>query len=137
MAMITMKRPGKSELQWFGLVILTLFTVIGALLWWRMGAFSGAVTSWGIGVGMALAYYAIRPLRLPMYMLWMRLVLPIGIVISHVLLAVIYFGVISPMALLMRAFGRDKLERRFVSDTASYWSVHDETDEPSHYLRQS
>ena len=134
--MIDVRRPGPSDLRWFGVVVLALFGVIGSLLWWRVGA-SAAIPIWGIGGVLALVYYAIPPLRLPMYLSWMRLVVPIGIAVSYGLLAIIYFGVISPIALLMRAFGRDKLERAVFGDSRSYWSSHETEIEASRYFRQS
>ena len=137
MAMIEIKKPGSSELRWFGVVVLVLFVLIGSILWWRFDATNAAVTIWSVGAAIALLYYAIRPLRIPMYLGWMHLVLPIGLVVSYALLGIIYFGIITPMALVMRAFGRDKLERRFVADAGSYWSAHDPGDEPARYLRQS
>jgi hypothetical protein len=137
MPMIEVKRPGPGDLRWFGVVVLALFLLVGSILWWRLHAVDAAITTWSLGAGIALLYYAIRPLRIPMYLGWMQLVLPIGLLISHLLLGIIYFAIISPMALVMRAFGRDTLERRFLPAEGSYWSAHDPEDEPARYLRQS
>ena len=128
MAMIEIKRPGPSDLRWFGVVVLALFLVIGGVLWWRFQATTAAATAWSLGAVLAVLYYAVRPLRLPMYLGWMRLVMPIGITLSYLLLGLIYFAVITPIALVMRAFGRDKLERRFLGDAATYWAGHDPSD---------
>ena len=46
---------------------------------------------------------------------------PIGIVVSHVVLALIYFGLFMPIALVFRVIGRDPLHRRFEPEAQSYW----------------
>jgi len=46
---------------------------------------------------------------------------PIGFVISHVALAVLFFGILTPVGLLFRLLGRDPLARRFEPGRPSYW----------------
>ncbi len=46
-------------------------------------------------------------------------------------------GVITPIALMMRLFGRDKLERRFDADASSYWIAHPKQESTARYFRQS
>ena len=47
-------------------------------------------------------------------------VFPIGWVVSHLLLGVVYFLVLTPIGLTLRALGRDPLERRFDQSASSY-----------------
>jgi hypothetical protein len=70
----------------------------------------------------------------PLYVGLSRATLPIGWVVSHVLLAVIYFGIITPVGLLVRAF-RDPLERALEPGARSYW-VPREQAQPNRYFRQ-
>lgn len=46
---------------------------------------------------------------------------PIGFVISHLLMAVIYYLVVTPIGLALRLTRRDPLERRFDPARTSYW----------------
>lgn len=46
---------------------------------------------------------------------------PIGWVVSHLLLAVIYHGLFTPIGLALRLFGRDPLEARLDRSSTSYW----------------
>lgn len=62
---------------------------------------------------------------------------PVGFVISHVVLFVLYFVVLTPIGLAMRAFGRDPLERGFNRAAATYWRQRTEHREARDYLRQS
>jgi len=48
--------------------------------------------------------------------------LPIGWVVSHVLLGALFFGIFTPIALLFRALRRDELRLRYDPTAASYWS---------------
>ena len=61
---------------------------------------------------------------------------PIGWVMSHVILSLIYFGVFTPVALAFRIAGRDPLERRFEREAATYWRPKRRTTNMRRYLRQ-
>jgi hypothetical protein len=137
LAILQIETPNAAERRWFGAIVLAFFALVGTVISWRAGApTTGAFVLWAIGAGLALLYYAIRPLQVPLYKGWMHLVSPIGWVVSHVLLAVIYFGVLTPIAACMRAVGRDKLERRF-ADCETYWTEHPPEVDPGRYFRQS
>lgn len=62
---------------------------------------------------------------------------PIGWVVSHVLLAIAYFGMIMPIGLFFRLTGRDALARRFDKNARSYWVERPESTDPKGYLSQS
>lgn len=137
MAILQVETPNAAERRWFGVIVFAFFALVGAVVSWRAGgAITAAYVVWGIGAGLALLYYAIRPLQVPLYKSWMHLVSPIGWTVSHLLLALIYFAVVTPIAVCMRAFGRDKLERRF-TDCETYWTDHAAEVDPGRYLRQS
>jgi hypothetical protein len=60
--------------------------------------------------------FALRPLYA-----WMMIVsFPMGWLTSHVLLAVVYFALFTPLALLFRWLGRDRLRLRAGSTVSSY-----------------
>jgi hypothetical protein len=52
---------------------------------------------------------------------WMKFGMLLHHVVSPVVLGLIYFGVFTPVALVMRAFGRDAMCRRFEPAQPSYW----------------
>ncbi len=59
-------------------------------------------------------------LLLPLNKLWMRFGLLLGIIVSPIVLGVIFFGLFTPIAMLMRLSGRDELKLKF-SRKASHW----------------
>lgn len=137
MAILQVETPNAAQRRWFGAVLFAFFALVGAVVSWRAGATTtAAYVLWGIGACLAALYYAIRPIQVPLYKSWMHLVSPIGWTISHFLLALIYFVILTPIAACMRAFGRDKLERRFI-DCQTYWTDHPAEADPGRYFRQS
>ena len=59
-------------------------------------------------------------LLLPFNKLWMRFGLLLGIIVSPIVLGIIFFGLFTPIAMLMRLSGRDELKLKF-SRKASHW----------------
>jgi hypothetical protein len=61
---------------------------------------------------------------------------PIGWVVSHLALVLLYYGVFTPVALVFRLIGRHALARRFDRGAASYWEPYDPDQGMERYLRQ-
>ena len=61
-------------------------------------------------------------LLLPLNKLWMRLGLVLGLIISPIVLGIIYFGLFTPIALLMRLFSRDELRLKLLP-RSSFWRI--------------
>ena len=59
-------------------------------------------------------------LLLPLNKLWMKFGLLLGIIISPIVIAIIFFGLITPYGILMRLFGRDELRLKRIKKE-SYW----------------
>ncbi len=55
------------------------------------------------------------------YVGWMILAFPIGWTVSQVMLAVIFFGLFTPIGFLFRLLGRDPLHRTRRPELESYW----------------
>jgi hypothetical protein len=70
------------------------------------------------------------------YVAWMALVFPIGWLVAHVVLGVLFFGVFTPLALVFRLAGRDVLQRRPTSEQDTYWQPRETRAESKRYLRQ-
>ncbi len=102
----------------FGLVVGAAFLALAALLGWRGAAVAWRVAS-GLGVALALAG-ALVPGRLgPVYRAWMGLALVISKVTTPILMAVIYYLLVTPIGVVMRLAGRRALARR--PEAGSYW----------------
>lgn len=130
------RNPSRSDLKWFGLLLLAFFGLLAAMALWRFGAPQSARLLLAIGAALSAVYYAVPPLRRWIFLAWMFAAFPIGWTISHVLLLVVYFGVITPVGFVLRAMGKDPLERAFDRDAASYWIARPNAGDPRRYFRQ-
>jgi hypothetical protein len=103
----------------FGLVFAAVFLVVA--LWPLV---SGAAPRiWAIVVAALFALCAsVAPQVLaPLNRIWFRFGELLHRIVSPVALGVIFFGVITPYAVVMRLFGRDALLLRKGSARPSYW----------------
>ena len=57
---------------------------------------------------------------LPLNKLWMRFGLLLGMIVSPIVLGIIFFGLFTPIAILMRLNGRDELRLKFTKKE-SHW----------------
>jgi Saxitoxin biosynthesis operon protein SxtJ len=72
----------------------------------------------------------------PVFVGWMILAFPIGWTVSHLVMAVLYYGVFTPVGLCCRLWGRDVLGRRYPPDQATYWMPITPTTGSGSYFRQ-
>jgi hypothetical protein len=94
------------------------FLALGGLFTWR-GAATAALVVWSIG-GLLLVAGLFVPSRLrPVEKAWMALAHAISKVTTPVILGILYFGVITPVGLLLRIFGHRPLRHH----GESTWSV--------------
>jgi hypothetical protein len=64
----------------------------------------------------------IRPAAVrPIYVGWMVLAFPIGWTVSFLILALVYFGLFTPIGLVFRLIGRDALARTRRVGAPTYW----------------
>jgi hypothetical protein len=127
--------PDRRQLQQFALLWLGFFAVVGAYCLWANGAERAAIVFW-IVAAMGLVSYFVPYLLRPVYIVWMALALPVGWVISHLLLAIVFYGVFTPIGLAMRIVGYDPMTRRLDRSADSYWVPHDASDDASCYFKQ-
>ena len=99
-----------------GAIIAALFGVLLPWLWnasypvwpWILACL---FTTWG-----AAAPTSLRPI----YRAWMRFGLLLNRIMTPVILGVVFYLVITPMAVLMRIRGRDTMARSFDAESKSY-----------------
>jgi len=118
---------------------------------WLWLAFFGATAAWQgimrgrVGLALALAALAltiglaglIRPqLVRPVFVAWMVLAFPIGWTISQVVLALIFYGLMTPIGLVFRLVGRDPLHRAWDPGMETYWSPKVTPADPRQYFKQ-
>ena len=131
------KNPSRRDLMIFGWLFLAFAGVVGLMFLWRAHAPEVARAVWIAGAAITAVFFAVPPLRKPIYLGWIYLTYPIGFVISHVILGLVYYVVFTPIGLVMRLFGHDPMTRRFDRSAKSYWIEHDPHKSVERYFHQS
>src|SRR5271165_1902753 len=72
----------------------------------------------------------------PIYGAWMVLAFPVGWTISQLMLALMFYGLFTPIGLFFRFIGRDALHRARQPGLESYWSPKVTPADPRRYFKQ-
>jgi hypothetical protein len=71
-----------------------------------------------------------------LYVSCMITTFPIGWAVSRSILAVLFYGLFTPLALFFRLIGRDELQRHRPPERSTFWSPKSATCDLRSYLRQ-
>ena len=118
----------------FGFFFTFVFTSVAAYF------FYSANMAWAyVFVAVSLIFMIVSFVKsdalLPLNKLWMRFGLLLGIIISPIILGMIFFGLLPPIALIMRCIGRDELRLK-TSNKASHWISRSEPIESESFKNQ-
>ena len=107
----------------FGTLFVVVFGLLGAYSWWR----GGGVYPWAFGLsGLTFVVTLAKPDWLaPANRAWMKLAEVLNRVVSPIVLGVMFFGLFTPTAWVMRLAGRDAMKRRFEPAARTYWVERD------------
>ncbi len=129
--------PSRRELRQFaGIWFPAFFLLVGGFALYWGGSLSVVATIWMIVAPISVVGFFFPRFMRPIFVGWMYAVYPIGWFISHLILASIYYLVMTPVGLLIRAMGREPLQRHFDSSLPTYWIVRRTDDRVESYLRQ-
>ncbi len=123
------------ELRSFGWSVGIAFLLLAAIFWWRghtvvrdvIGAFGAALVILGTVYPAALT---------EIHAGWLRMAHALGWFNTRLILSIFYFLVITPVGVVMRAFGRDPLNRKWSAEQSSYWIKREEQRSPDHFEHQ-
>lgn len=111
----------------FGFVFAVVFAIVSAVPVVTADGGLADVRFWALGVAVAFAVVAlVRPQVLrPLNKLWFRFGLLLHKVVNPLVMGLMFFVVVSPIGLLMRALGKTPLKTGFDPDAESYWIERD------------
>ena len=103
----------------FGLVMAAFF----ALLWLAPLVSRRHPRWWSLGIAVVFlaVSIAIPQVLTPLNRLWTGLGQMMHRVVNPIVMGVLFFITVTPMGLLMRAFGRDPLRLKIERDAITYW----------------
>ena len=125
-------RPDTRKLRQFGFIALLVFGILGAYALWKGRLLGVELGASGESVGAALiglgGLSAVLSLVAPsanraLYVGLLLVTVPIGVVVSYVLLGAVFYLLITPFGLFFRLVGRDPLQLERDPEAGSYWTV--------------
>ena len=122
------------QLRSFGLLMAGLFLVIGL---WPMIVRGESVRIWGLSVAgiWGMAGLVVPRVLTPVFKIWMKFAEKLGWFNTRVLLSLIFYGVFTPFALIMKVLGKKPLHRHFETQCKSYREAKSPRS-PDHVVKQ-
>ncbi len=112
----------------FGWVFAAFFLIIGC---WPL-MFGGQPRWWSLLVSGGFGIVAVwKPTLLAaLNRLWMKFGILLGKIVSPIALGVLFYGVVTPIGVMVRIAGKDPLRLKLDSDANSYWIARDPPGPP-------
>ena len=136
--------PGPGQLRTFSIVAAVFAGIVGLLIWHNSPDAGAALSMTSLPVIERLVGGAILLLGLvappavkPVYIVLMAVSLPIGMVLSWVVLGVMYYLVFTPVGWAMRIGGYDPMHRKLDRAATTYWHTMPPPATADRYFRQS
>lgn len=130
-------QPTDRDLRTFGNLLGIFLLAICGYVFWKHSGYQPWMTAVGIITFILLGLANGVPQSLKwLYLGWMLAVFPIGWLITHLLLAIIFFGLFTPLGLIMRMVSGDPLASKVSADCKSYWRPFRQTESIERYFRQ-
>lgn len=128
--------PSAKILRQFAGAWLVFFLAIGAYQ-----AFSKGRTEVGAIIATTAVVIGVLGLVAPsamrwIFVGWMMLAFPIGWLVSQITLIILFYGMLTPVALFFRLTGRDPLCRKMNTGESTYWTAKEQPQDMRRYLRQ-
>lgn len=67
---------------------------------------------------------------------WMKIAFPLNLLVSELVLALMFYLVLSPLALVFRLMGRDSLNLKAAPERGTFWAARESNKDPRRYFRQ-
>lgn len=131
------RNPSRRELRQFsGIWFPAFFAVVGGLIAYRTGHWTVSMAIWAPALVLSVMGLVRPDWMRPIYVGWMLASAPIGWVVSRIILAIVYYLVITPIGLVIRLTRRDPLGEQFDPSAATYWVEREQVRDTSRYFRQ-
>jgi hypothetical protein len=128
--------PSVKTLRQFAGLWLIVFSALGAWQHFGRGRTTVAIALVALAVTLGPLGLARPQFIRPIFVGWMILAFPIGWTVSFVLMAFLYYGLITPLGLVFRLAGRDALTLKRRPEKQSYWTPKPVTSDIKRYLRE-
>ena len=137
--------PSITQLRQFGYLAVVALGIIATLAYFKKGLLgfgfgesTPLIAGLLLGTGLLLGLFSVLAPKLNRFpFLALTLVTyPIGLCLSYVIMVFLFYGVITPVGLILRLVGKDLLKRRFDPDATTYWVSPQERRSKKDYFKQ-
>ena len=112
-------KSGKSELKKFGITVGIVFALFALFFWWNGKNFFYFIVSSAIFLFSGL----FLPIFLkPVHVVWMAISLALGYVMTRIILCVLFYLILTPLAVISRLIGKRFLDLNIEKSKESYWN---------------
>ncbi|MGH7231321.1 MAG: SxtJ family membrane protein [Nitrospiraceae bacterium] len=121
------------QLRSFGLIVGGVFAIIGL---WPMFVRDQDFRGWALviaGLFLISALAVPSSLRL-IHRVWMFIGHILGWINTRIILAIGFYGIVMPVGLVMRTFGKDPMRRRYLAGAITYRVTR--TSRPGSHMQQ-
>ena len=103
----------------FGLLFFVVFLIIG--LWPLKNGES--LNFYFITASVVFLFLGLLNSKLlsPLNKSWIKLGEILGIIIAPIVMALVYFAILTPISIIVRVFGKDLLGLKFLKEKETYW----------------
>ena len=128
--------PAPKFLQQFAAALAVSLGLLAAWLWHK--AYAPQVVGVVLGAAvLASVVGAVRPTWMRgLYVGWMVVAFPCGWLVSHLLLAGVFYLVLTPIGIIMRLCGYDPMRRKFERQAPTYWLTRQSGEDTERYFKQ-
>jgi hypothetical protein len=128
--------PTNLQLRQFAGLLMLFAVAAGSFLWLRGADFTTVAFIVVVGLMIGVTGLALPASIRGLFVGWMIAAWPIGWLISHLLLAGVFFLVVTPIGLALRVCGRDPLHRRWDHRAKTYWIARQPSSDSRRYFQQ-
>jgi len=129
--------PSTKQLRQFAGIWFPAFCgLVGYSIGHKTGHWSEVKIGWILAGLLSVGGLVLPALIRPIFVGLILLTFPIGWVVSHLLLGLIFYGVVTPIGLILRMSGHDPLQLKKPSGN-SVWKTSVGKADATRYLRQS
>ena len=129
--------PSTKQLRQFAGIWFPAFcALVGWSIGQKTGHWSEVEIGWVLAGLLSVGGLVLPVLIRPIFVGLILLTFPIGWVVSHLLLGLIFYGVVTPMGLILRIRGHDPLQLKKPGGN-SVWKTSVGKTDATRYLRQS
>ena len=114
-----MKPKKKNNNKSFGILFFIIFLLIG--LWPLLNGEELRIIYLIIGFVILFLGIINAKILTPFNKIWIKLGEILGIIIAPIVMALVYFVILTPISIIIRVFGKDLLGLKFLKEKNTYW----------------